>query len=81
MPIPFVIDNQDHRLANVLNDLLAQTCGKAFDPATAYFAVSGFRIANGPCPQSTRIERFKTAASALGRPVSAGQTPREGVAP
>jgi superfamily II DNA or RNA helicase len=42
--IPFVIDNQEHRLADVLNALLGQTAGKPLDVATAYFAVSGYRL-------------------------------------
>ena len=42
--IPFVIDNQQHRLASILNDLLAQCPGGPFDVATAYFSVSGFRL-------------------------------------
>ena len=44
MQIPFVIDNQDHRLGNVLNALLAETAGKPCDVATAYFTVSGYRL-------------------------------------
>jgi phosphatidylserine/phosphatidylglycerophosphate/cardiolipin synthase-like enzyme len=44
MPIPFVIDNQQHRLADVLNELLAQSAGRPLDIATAYFAVSGYRL-------------------------------------
>ena len=44
MAIPFVIDNQEHRLADVLNDLLAQTLGKPLDIATAYFSISGYRL-------------------------------------
>jgi SNF2 family DNA or RNA helicase/HKD family nuclease len=44
MPIPFVIDNQQHRMADALNDLLTQTAGKPVDIATAYFAVSGYRL-------------------------------------
>ena len=44
MGIPFVIDNQTVRLGNVLNELLAQTVGKPFDVATAYFALSGYRL-------------------------------------
>jgi SNF2 family DNA or RNA helicase len=42
--IPFVIDNQRNRLANVLNELLAQSSGCPVDIATAYFAISGFRL-------------------------------------
>lgn len=44
MPIPFVIDNQKHRMADALNDLLGQTVGKPLDIATAYFAISGYRL-------------------------------------
>ena len=44
MPLPFVIDNQQHRLADVLNELLAQSAGKPLDIATAYFAISGYRL-------------------------------------
>src|SRR5438105_10413935 len=44
MPIPFVIDNQEHRLRDALNELLAQSAGKLLDVATAYFAISGYRL-------------------------------------
>src|SRR6266542_1921864 len=44
MSIPFVIDNQEHRLGDVLSTLLAQTAGKPLDIATAYFTVSGYRL-------------------------------------
>ncbi len=44
MPLPFVIDNQRHRMADALNELLAQTAGKPIDIATAYFAISGYRL-------------------------------------
>jgi hypothetical protein len=35
MPIPFVIDNQQHRLTDALNELLAQSAGKPLDIASA----------------------------------------------
>src|SRR5205809_293344 len=44
MSIPFVIDNQHHCLADALNELLSQTEGKPLDIATAYFAISGYRL-------------------------------------
>jgi hypothetical protein len=44
MPLPFVIDNQQHRLADALNDLLGQSVGRPLDIATAYFAISGYRL-------------------------------------
>lgn len=49
--IPFVIDNQQQRLADVLNELLAQSAGKPVDVATAYFAVSGYRLVKDPLHQ------------------------------
>lgn len=45
MPIPFVIDNQQHRMADARNELLAQTADKRLDVATAWFAISGYRLA------------------------------------
>ena len=44
MRIPYVIDNQQHRLADVLNAILAEHAGKSLDMATAYFNVQGFRL-------------------------------------
>jgi len=42
MKIPYVIDNQAHRLADVLARLLDDHAGKSLDIATAYFTVSAF---------------------------------------
>jgi len=47
MAIPYVIDNQEHRLADVLNDLLGQHGGRSLDVATAYFTVGGFGLVRG----------------------------------
>ena len=44
MRIPFVIDNREHRLADILNELLARFEHRSLDIATAYFTVSGFRL-------------------------------------
>jgi superfamily II DNA or RNA helicase len=44
MSIPFVIDNQEHKLADALNELLAQSLGLPVDIATAYLAISGYRL-------------------------------------
>lgn len=44
MNIPYVIDNQQHRMADVLNAVLAEHNGKSLDIATAYFNVQGFRL-------------------------------------
>ena len=44
MYIPYVIDNQNHRMADVLNDILSEHSGKSMDVATAYFNVRGFTL-------------------------------------
>jgi phosphatidylserine/phosphatidylglycerophosphate/cardiolipin synthase-like enzyme len=42
--IPSVIDNDRHRLADVLDTLLEKCTGGPVDIATAYFAISGYRL-------------------------------------
>lgn len=42
MRVPYVIDNETHRLADVLNEVLAEHAGRSLDVATAYFTVSGY---------------------------------------
>lgn len=44
MHLPYVIDNQSHRLADVLVALLREHRGKSLDIASAYFTVGGFGI-------------------------------------
>ena len=44
MTIPFVIDNQQHKMADVLNDLLRHHKGHSLDIATAYFNVGGWQL-------------------------------------
>jgi phosphatidylserine/phosphatidylglycerophosphate/cardiolipin synthase-like enzyme len=44
MNIPFVIDNQQHKMADVLNDLLRHHKGHSLDVATAYFNVGGWQL-------------------------------------
>jgi superfamily II DNA or RNA helicase len=44
LKIPYVIDNQQHRMADVLNTILSEHAGKSLDIATAYFNVQGFRL-------------------------------------
>ena len=44
MKIPYVIDNQAYRLADLLNQLLAGHAGKSLDVATAYINIQGFRL-------------------------------------
>ena len=44
MRIPYVIDNQEHKLADVLNERLKLHVGKSLDVATAYFNVWGYEL-------------------------------------
>src|SRR5258706_9972997 len=44
MHIPFVIDNQQHKMADVLNTLLHHYKGQSLDIATAYFNVGGWQL-------------------------------------
>src|SRR6266516_2961044 len=44
MTTPFVIDNQQHTMADVLNALLAEHNGRSLDIATAYFNVGGWQL-------------------------------------
>lgn len=44
MRIHYVIDNQKHRMVDVLNDTLAGHVGKSLDIATAYFNVRGYGL-------------------------------------
>ena len=44
MKIPYVIENQRHLLADVLNALLNEHKGMSLDVATAYFTIQGFRL-------------------------------------
>jgi len=44
MKIPYVIDNQTHRLVDVLNRLLADHVDRSVDVATAYFSIHGFGL-------------------------------------
>ena len=42
MYIPYVIDNQNDRMSDVLCEILANHGSKSLDIATAYFNVRGF---------------------------------------
>lgn len=43
MQLPYVIDNQQYKLADVLNQVMQKHSGMSLDIATAYFSVSGYR--------------------------------------
>jgi hypothetical protein len=42
--LPFVIDNQQFRMSDVLNTLLTHYKGQSLDIATAYFNVGGWQL-------------------------------------
>ncbi|GHO50817.1 hypothetical protein [Ktedonospora formicarum] len=42
--IPFVIDNQQCRMDEILNTLLARSQGNSLDIATAYFNIEGWQL-------------------------------------
>lgn len=44
MKLPYVIDNQTHVLADILEGLLTEHKGRSLDVATAYFTVGGFGL-------------------------------------
>lgn len=44
MLLPYVIDNQTYKLADVLNQVMSTHLGQSLDVATAYFSISGFRL-------------------------------------
>ena len=44
MKLPYVVDNREHTLANVLNALLRDDPVRALDVATAYFNVGAFDL-------------------------------------
>ncbi len=52
MTIPFVIDNQEHRLGEILGGLLTETVERPVDIATAYFSITGYRLSVGRMTRS-----------------------------
>lgn len=44
MRIPYVIDNEEHQLGEVLRGLLAEHKGRSLDVASAYFTVGGYSL-------------------------------------
>jgi hypothetical protein len=53
--IPYVIDNIETRLADVLNDLLRRRAGQQLDIATAYFSIRGFEKVRATLPDLRRF--------------------------
>ena len=67
MKVPYVIDNQTNRLADVLNRLLAEHAGRSVDVATAYFTVQGYRLVKDG------LDRLGTFRLLLGAEPHAGE--------
>lgn len=44
MIIPYVIDNQTYKLADILNVILKNHQGQSMDVVTAYFNIQGYRL-------------------------------------
>lgn len=42
--VPYVIDNQSHKLSDILNRILQEHVGRSLDSASAYFTVGGFGL-------------------------------------
>jgi hypothetical protein len=42
--VPYVIDNQGHKLSDILNHILQEHGGRSLDSASAYFTVGGFGL-------------------------------------
>lgn len=55
MEIPYVIDNIEHRLADVLNALLRAEPGQKVDIATAYFSIRGFQQVQATLPAVSHL--------------------------
>lgn len=49
--IPFVIDNRQHSMRDILCQLLKQHSGRSLDIATAYFTVSGWQLISSELSQ------------------------------
>jgi len=49
--VPFVIDNQEHQLGQVLTKLLTKSAERPVDIATAYFSITGYRLVKDPLHQ------------------------------
>jgi len=72
--IPYVIDNQGYRLADVLNQLLAGHAGRSLDVATAYFNVQGFRLLKAGLDQLGSFRLLRGDEPEVGAPI--GLRPR-----
>jgi hypothetical protein len=69
MRIPYVIDNIEYCLADVLNYLLQRQPGQQVDVATAYFSVRGFEQVRETLPGVRRFRLLLVHARLSHRPV------------
>ncbi len=67
--IPYVIDNDRHKLADVLNDVLARHGDLAMDVATAFFNVRGYGLLRD------RLKGLGSVRLLLGAEPRSGETP------
>lgn len=69
MRIPYVIDNIEHRLADILNALLASQTGQQVDIATAYFSIRGFERVRETLPGVGRLRLLLGDEPATGKDI------------
>ncbi len=55
MKIPYVIDNVEHRLADVINAILHEQPGRQVDIATAYFSTRGYQQVRHTLPAAAGV--------------------------
>ena len=67
--VPSVIDNQQHQLADALNELLGRCRGGPLDVATAYFSVSGYRLLKDRLHEAGAFRLLIGSEPATGRDV------------
>jgi len=44
MMIPYIIDNQNYKLADILNSIIEKHTGQSMDVVTAYFNIQGYNL-------------------------------------
>ncbi len=75
MEIPYVIDNETHKLVSVLRRVLDTHRGKSLDVATAYFTVTGFELLRRQIPALGSFRLLLGAEPTSGQQI--GLKPRE----
>ncbi|HEY3968185.1 MAG TPA: helicase-related protein [Planctomycetaceae bacterium] len=81
MSLPAVIDNADHRLADALNELLGQCAGSPIDIATAYFAISGYRLVREKLHQTGVVRLLIGSSPETGADIGMRPRPHPGPLP